>query len=205
MAQIENGIRRVLSNGVVYDLLQAFMGAAKIRREFVRDYLKPAPGNYFMDIGCGTGDILSYLPLDINYFGFDASEEYIRRAEARFGVRGKFECAFVDSLVAQRLPAMDVVLAGGLIHHLDDHEVEGLLENAKKALKPGGRFVAIDPCFTEDQNIASKWLVSKDRGCNVRDQFGYQDLARSVFGSVESDVVHRTWVPYTHHIMVCYP
>ena len=97
----------------------------------------------------------------------------------------------------------DIVMATGLLHHLGDDEVGALMNLAWSALRDGGRFVTIDPCYAADQNIYSRLLVSRDRGQNVRDLSGYSSLAKSVFTDTTAIVRHRSWIPYTHCIMEC--
>lgn len=203
MAQIENGIRSILSHPKIYNLFQSVMGAHRVRTDFVENYVLPKPSDNILDIGCGTADTLAYLPKNINYFGFDQSQIYIDHARGRFGPRGTFNCALVDSMLTSQLPRMNIVLASGLIHHLDDQQAISLFDIAKSALGDDGRFIAIDPCYSIEQSKTAKWLIDRDRGQNVRDQQSYEHLANSIFGKVKSSVVHRKWIPYTHHIMIC--
>jgi len=203
MSQIENGIRSILSHPKIYDLFQAIMGAHKIRTDFVKNHVTPKSSDNILDIGCGTADILAYLPKDINYFGFDQSQSYIDHARQQFGSRGTFRCSIVDSMVTNQLPSMDIVLASGLIHHLNDDQVIALLNIAKSSLDNGSRFIAIDPCYDNKQHKIAKWLIDQDRGENVRNQASYKSLAKQVFDDVESVVIHRKWIPYTHHILTC--
>lgn len=205
MSQVEHGVRKILAKPAIYNMMQWLMGASKIRTEFVRDYVKPSRGDSILDIGCGTADILCFLPDDINYFGFDQSDVYIEHARDRFADRGQFSTAFVDDIALKSLPKMDIVLASGLIHHLDDDNVKTLLVTALHALRPGGRLVAIDPCYVRGQSTIARWLIDRDRGNNVRSQDSYKALAEAVFtnNTIESRVSHRNWIPYTHHILVC--
>ncbi|NND81384.1 MAG: class I SAM-dependent methyltransferase [Gammaproteobacteria bacterium] len=203
MSQITKGIRSILANPPVYDRFQWLMGGKGDRRDFVDKFIKPVGTDRILDIGCGTADILQYLPTDVDYYGFDQSEEYIKYAISKFGDRGDFRCALADSLSLEELPKMNVVLATGLIHHLEDEEVIQLLKTALGALVDGGKLVAMDPCYAQGQNRIAKWLINRDRGNNVRQQEAYCEIAQQVFSKVESQVLHRTWVPYTHHIMVC--
>lgn len=202
MAQITNGVRALLSNPRVYSLFQLLMGARKFRVNFVSQYVRPFPGMLILDIGCGPSDILEHLS-DINYWGFDISKPYIERARDAFGTRGNFHCKklHVDDL--DLLPRFDVVLAIGLLHHLDDHVALGVLKLADQALKPGGRLVTVDPCLDPSQSLIARFLVRRDRGQNVRDKAGYEALALRVFRAPKVLVSHQAWIPYTHCIIEC--
>jgi len=202
MPQITTGIRAVLSNPIIYSLFQDLMGAHRFRMDFVREYVRPEPGCSVLDIGCGPADILAYLP-EVDYYGFDISPAYIERARERFGERGSFTCKILTADDLLKLPKVDLVLAMGLLHHVDDESVLRVLELASSALKLGGRLVSYDPCFDSGQNPIAHLLVSLDRGRNVRTLNEYDDLVSHVFKSRRVEVRHRTWIPYTHCLMEC--
>lgn len=200
--QITAGIRSILGRPVVYDLFQAMMGADRARRELVMQYIRPVVGMRLLDIGCGTARILDYLP-PLTYHGFDLSQEYIDEAMMRYSERGVFRCAMVEGATLQDEPSYDLVLAIGVLHHLDDEAAVQLLGLAKSALKDSGRLVTIDPCLDNNQNPIARFFVSKDRGQNVRSAAQYRELGGNVFEQVTGEVKHRTWIPYTHWIMEC--
>jgi SAM-dependent methyltransferase len=203
MSQITTGVRSILSSPSIYNLSQLVMGANSSRKSFADSHLQIEPNGNFLDIGCGTAEIRAFLPADINYFGFDQDQSYIDHARTKFGDAGQFERATVNALTIAGLPRMDVVLAIGLIHHLDDSEVITLMQIAKEVLSEHGRFVTLDPCYDSGQNRIAKWLIDRDRGNHVRDQSSYLRLAEQVFTRVQSTVNHKAWVPYTHNILVC--
>lgn len=198
--QVTTGLRSILGHPSVYDLFQTMMGSDRIRRELVTEHIRPVEGMRLLDIGCGTARILDYLP-PLTYHGFDLSQEYIDEASVRYLGRGTFRCSMVEEAMLQGEPSFDLVLAIGVLHHLDDEAVLKLLNLAKSALKEGGRLVTIDPCFDKDQNPIARFLVSKDRGQNVRYGGQYRELAFNVFDQVAGEVKHRSWIPYTHWIM----
>ncbi|WP_291993474.1 class I SAM-dependent methyltransferase [Candidatus Accumulibacter sp. ACC003] len=202
MAQITRGIRAILSSPFVYSSFQSLMGAHKGRQRFVADFVRPFSGMKILDIGCGPADILGYLPA-VDYHGFDISESYIVQARARFGRRGSFHCQQLRQADLADLPLFDLVLGIGLLHHLDDPVAIEVMRLAKQALKADGRFLAVDPCLDAGQNRVARFLVSKDRGQNVRDKTGYEALAGNVFGKARADVRHQAWIPYTHCFMEC--
>jgi SAM-dependent methyltransferase len=202
MAQITHGIRAILSNSFFYTAFQSIMGAHKSRQRFVKNWVKSYDGMSILDIGCGPADILEYLP-GVDYYGFDISEVYIERAKERFGVRGQFYCKELefDDLVV--LPKFDVVLALGLLHHLDDAVAQNVLQISYEALRPGGRLLTIDPCLDPTQSAVARFLIRNDRGQNVRDKQEYKELTESYFESPRVEVCHQVWIPYTHCFMEC--
>ena len=157
-----------------------------------------------LDIGCGPGKILDFLPLDIDYTGFDISEAYIEYANSNYSGRGTFHCGSVSEMLAKDLPAFDAAMARGVIHHLDDKGALELFQLAHKTLAPGGRLVTIDPCFLERQSPLAKFIISKDRGQKVRYPSEYKKLALEVFQEVKGEAIGNLLrIPYNHYLMEC--
>jgi SAM-dependent methyltransferase len=201
MAQVTTGVRGILSWPWVYDALQALMRGHVARTDFVQQVVRAAPGTRVLDIGCGTAELVEFLPAGVAYVGVDVSPDYVAAAEARFGSRGRFVCGVVDgSLVAAHGP-FDVAIASGVLHHLDDLQVAALLRVVHDGLAPGGRFATIDPVLVAGQNPIARAIIAADRGRNVRSPDGYTALARAAFPRVSGVVRHRRWPPYTHWMM----
>jgi SAM-dependent methyltransferase len=156
-----------------------------------------------LDIGCGSAYTLAFLPQDVDYRGFDISEQYIQHAREKFGKRGHFYCKQLGYSDLSGLPEFDVVLALGLLHHLDDSAAVSVMRLASQALKAGGRLLTIDPCFDPSQNRMAQFLIRHDRGQNVRDSAGYQAIAETTFKSPIVEVRHKSWIPYTRCFMEC--
>lgn len=204
MTQVTSGVRSVLSIAFAYDLLQDLLGARHSRQRIVEEYLRLLPGQKLLDVGCGTGAILEFLPVDVRYVGVDLSENYIASARGRYGDRGEFLCRDVASLPVQEAGTVDVALAVGLLHHLDDSQVDGLLEAIARLLEPRGRLVSIDPCYDPAQSAAARFMISRDRGQNVRSGEGYRALASRHFDHARLTVRHDLGrIPYTHAILEC--
>ena len=202
LSQITHGIRSILSYPIVYSALQSLMGARKGRQRIVDNYIKPSPEMKILDIGCGPAEILDCLP-NVEYYGFDISSQYIKSARSKFLDRGTFFCKIFDDTDLAVLPKVDMVLAIGLLHHLEDEEAIRLVELVSKVLKPGGRLLTIDPCFTPNQNFIARFLINNDRGQNVRNKEEYASLVNEKFGPFDAEVKHQSWIPYTNCFMEC--
>jgi SAM-dependent methyltransferase len=155
-----------------------------------------------LDIGCGPAEILAYLP-DVDYRGFDISETYVARARKRFGSRGQFHSGTLTTARVEEMPPFDVVIAMGVLHHLDDDQATEVLRIAHQALKPGGRLLTVDSVLVPGQNPIARLLAKLDRGQNVRTREGYLTLARTIFESPVMTIHHRGGIPYTVCIMEC--
>lgn len=198
-------LNSILELPFAYTLFSRLVGSENSQSILVNQYVRPVAGNRILDIGCGPGDILDHLP-QVDYFGFDFNQSYIESAKARYGHRGQFFCQRVSEaqVFLEQPGTFDIVLAVGILHHLDDDEAVQLFDIAKRALKNGGRLVTYDGCYVDDQSRAAKYLLSKDRGQFVRNEKGYTNLAKSRFDKVivaiRDDLLN---IPYTHIIMEC--
>jgi SAM-dependent methyltransferase len=195
----------ILSLPAGYRLFGWMVGGRSAWRTYLAEYVKPAPGNKILDIGCGPADVLNYLPA-VNYTGLDISPEYICSAKKRFGSRGRFFCSDVGlATIEEEQGTFDLVLAIGVIHHLDDAQAAKLFDLARLALRPTGRLVTYDGCYVPDQSKIARWFLSHDRGNFIRARAEYLRLASARFPKVESHLRHDLLrVPYTHLIMRCF-
>ena len=195
-------IKRALRVPVVYRLWGRLVGG-KDRGRFAREYVRAKEGQRVLDIGCGPADIVKYLP-KVDYTGFDSNPDYIATATRNYGDRGRFYCQRVseESLAANE--GYDIVLAVGVLHHLDDAEAEQLFHLAHAALVPGGRLITLDGVFVKGQNPIARLIISRDRGEHVRDERGYQRIAERVFSTITPTVRHDLlMIPYSHLILEC--
>ena len=195
-----SGLHGLLAHGWVYDFFQALLGGARTRRWLQREFFQARPGERVLDVGCGTADVLSVLP-DVDYVGFDVSTRYIERAQARWGTRARFFPQALDRGALRSLGQFDLILATGLLHHLDDQEVSTLFETLHPALATRGRIVTVDGCYVDGQNPVARFIIGQDRGDYVRTPQAYEALARTSLGELRGWVIHRRWVPYTYWIM----
>lgn len=203
MADEKSGLFNILSSPRLYDWLQSMLGGSQARAEFATNYVRARPGNRILDIGCGTGATLKHLPA-VEYVGFDPNTSYIAAARDHYGTRATFYAQTVSSASLQDLGEFDVVMAVCVIHHLEDEDAVQLFRLANSALKKGGRLITLDACWLDNQSRLARFLIKSDRGCNVRNPEGYQDLALQVFHNVTLQVRRDLLrVPYTHVIMEC--
>jgi len=197
-------LRDVLAKPQVYSLFARLIGADRGRRLYIDRHIRPREGDRILDIGCGPADILDSLPR-VDYHGFDLSQQYIDSARRRFGSRGHFQVARVSIELLRNYSGFDLVLATGVLHHLDDTEAIDLFRVAKAALKPNGRLITLDGCFLEHQSRVARHLLSRDRGKHVRNEMGYVELAKTVFTNVRPFLTSELLrIPYTHVILECW-
>jgi SAM-dependent methyltransferase len=195
-------IRSVLALPQAYQFFFNIIGGPTRSRILVNQYIRPKAGDRILEIGCGPGTIVPYLP-QTDYLGFDLSPGYIAQAQRRFP-HAKFICQRVSRYTLADRSSFDTVLALAIIHHLDDDEAVQLFEIAHIALKPGGRLITLDGVWTEGQSSSAKYLLARDRGRFVRSEAEYVALASQYFSEVRPSVRHDLLrIPYTHLILEC--
>jgi SAM-dependent methyltransferase len=195
-------LRSVLAVPQAYQLYWTLIGGAARSRVLVNEYVRPKPDDRILEIACGPGTIVPYLPQS-GYVGFDANSYYIERARKRF-TRAKFVCERVSEYSLPDKGSFDIVLALGIVHHLDDAEAAQLFRIAHQALKPGGKLFTLDGVWTDGQSAATRYLLAHDRGQFIRTEPQYMQLASQVFrechASIRPDLLR---IPYTHIILEC--
>jgi SAM-dependent methyltransferase len=173
-------VKSLLASPRAYEFSQFLWYRPGMQREYVTKFARPKAGDRVLDIGCGVGAVAQYFP-QVTYHGFDSSEEYIEYARAKFGHRAEFTVGVIGRDVTVEANSYDLVMANGILHHLDDREALHLLTLARAALKPGGRLVTRDGCFEDGQSAVARYLLEGDRGKFVRPREAYQQLFDQVF------------------------
>ena len=179
-------LRNVLSVPAIYTWFQRVVrGNGYVI--YANEHVRAESGDKILDIGCGTGEILKHIP-HVEYLGFDMDEKFVRAAQHAYGHRGTFLCQEVGKDTIDNPATFDIVCASGVLHHLNDDEALELFRLAQKALKPRGRLITLDGCFTEGQSILGRITLAIDRGQFVRNEDEYIGLAAQVFKKVEPTI-----------------
>jgi SAM-dependent methyltransferase len=176
-------------------------GAERVRQISLERFAKLREGERVLDIGCGPGHVLDYMPR-VDYVGFDTEPRYIAYAKRRYSDRGRFFCEQFEQSHVTKFPPFDAILLFGILHHVDDAVADNLLGLLARCLSPAGRVVTIDPCFVPGQTWTTRLIAQLDRGRFVRDRGGYLDLVAKHFREVESSVVPNSGrIPSIEFIM----
>ena len=143
---------RVIHWAWAYDPLvwMLTLGRDRSFREKTLDLARLAEGESVLDIGCGTGTLAIAARRRVGsaakVAGIDPSPEMIARAR-RKARRAGANVTF-DTAVAEKLPfeaaSFDIVMGTLMLHHLPEDTRQKCIEEVRRVLKPGGRFLALD-------------------------------------------------------------
>lgn len=99
-----------------------------------------------LDLACGTGNTIEYLPSDISYTGLDLADNMISRAEKRIQQSHISKYRFIiDSAHNMPFPEQefDMVICNLALHFFPDHKQ--VIHELTRVLKPDGTFIGCLP------------------------------------------------------------
>lgn len=182
----------LLKYQIIFSLFQKLIAADRIKLIIVKN-TKLQPGSKVLDVGCGFGNLLEYLPRNISYVGIDINEDYIKYAKKAYGLRGKFIRADVTKLNLKQ-EKFDVVFISSLFHHLSDSEMQKLLKSLLRFIKKKTVVVSADSVYLRKQSFLSRFITAQDRGKYIRDKEGYLNLIEKYFSKthykIASNLLH---------------
>ncbi len=203
IAESDSSMKWLLNHPSLYMFYQTIIGAKRARRRCVEQYVRPVAGQRVLDVGCGPGYVIEYLP-QVDYVGLDIDAQYIEYAQRRYGDAGEFHCVELTDQNADSFGEFDVVMLNGVVHHLDDQQTVDLLKLLRSCLTPGGRVVTLDGCYRDKMSPISRYLLRHDRGEHVRTEDQYVSLAKQAFPELDVHLHDDLFfIPYDLIIMVC--
>jgi SAM-dependent methyltransferase len=202
--QNDSGLQRWLKVPFLYNLCQDCIGGNALRRRIIQNHVRAKVGDKVIDIGCGPAQILPWLPA-VDYLGLDVNGAYIASAKRKYPGMGTFVVGDTRTLWDDpRFANADLVIGLGILHHLEDADAAHCFGFAYRALKDGGRFVCLDACWIANQGFLSRYVMSMDRGQNVRTEQEYRHLAETVFPKVDTWVdIKPLRIPYLTVVLEC--
>jgi ubiquinone/menaquinone biosynthesis C-methylase UbiE len=152
-----------------YDPLVKLLGGDAARRALL-DQAAIRPGLRVLDIGCGTGSLVTLIKRlypDVDVVGLDPDPKALARGKRkaeRAGVSIQFDHGFSDELPYPDA-SFDRVFSSFMFHHLQPEEKEGALREVRRVLKPGGVFQLLDFGGPEagSEGFLACWLHASHR------------------------------------------
>lgn len=201
MAQRISNLYRLVTFPWFYSGLQSLLGGDRGTRRFVDEVIRAKPGMKVLDVGCGQGRLLQFLP-DVDYTGIDLNPSSIEAAREIHGSRGRFLVGDVSQGLPDTDSSYDLVILSAILHHLDSKHAIGLFGILVGLLKPAGRIVTIDNVWLPKQRSIAKLVNALDSGLNVRTPSEYVRLVEHVPVRVEQRIYQDLLrIPYDHFCM----
>lgn len=122
-----------------------------VSKQMVKKYLRPRSADVVLDFGCGMGRLSKYFsPLVKQIEGTDRAEEMIK--VAKNGAPSNVNYLYTPS---HELPYadnhFDKVFTYGVLQHINDEELQKVLAEIYRVMKPGGKFVCLEQTRLESQ------------------------------------------------------
>ncbi|MDR3414434.1 MAG: class I SAM-dependent methyltransferase [Formivibrio sp.] len=115
-------------------------------RRLVQDHVPADRDSHILEIGCGHGALLYVLEQQgyRNLRGVDGSKEQVEASKI-LGVKSVVEGDLLDALAATPDGSCDVVIAFDVIEHFTKNELLHLIDDVRRVLKTGGRWIVHVP------------------------------------------------------------
>lgn len=135
--------------------------------DILRDTVGVKPDDVFLEIGCGVGRVGRVLsPFVKEWVGCDVSKNMLRLAGRRLLGLTNVRLQEVSGYDLQPIPdaSIDVVYTTVVFMHLEEWDRYNYVLEAKRVLKPGGRF------YCDNVDIASEtgWAVFEESRKNFK-------------------------------------
>lgn len=137
-------------NQSYYETRFAFNSGRSVVWKAIAEYLNRfiPKESAVLDLGCGYGDFVNNISAESKY-AIDLNpdnKKYMQKDVNFFGASVLEPFPIADN-------SIDVVFASNLLEHFDDAELATILNSVKRCLKPGGRFIIMQPnyfyCYRE--------------------------------------------------------
>lgn len=193
----------MLSSLLSFSKLYGYFSRFILRHGAIDFLFKHKPGTKILDVGCGPGSHTHYF-IDSNYLGLDLSAKYIQSANERYKQYDNINFLQADvnaffSTESEELGKFDLIILCGVLHHLDDGEIDKMLWRLSALLNTDGELRTFDGVYTEDQPILAKYALDNDRGKFIRTAAAYERLITKHLPDATYIIYDNLLrIPYTH-------
>jgi ubiquinone/menaquinone biosynthesis C-methylase UbiE len=199
---------RTINYARVYDLGYTLLGGLDRRLwRMVLELAQVSPGEKLLDVGCGPGRFVLAAGAAVGpsgeAYGIDAAPEMIsvaRRKSARAGSAAQFHVGPFEEMPFQD-GYFDVITSTLVMHHLPTEVKKKGFPEARRVLKQGGRFIAVDYESPESglHGLLSRVFFGRHLGhARISDSLG--PLREAGFTDLESGRTSISWLSFLRGI-----
>lgn len=152
--------------------------------------LKRIETNSVLDIGCGSGEILKYLPKTIRYTGIDSNQYFIDYAKKKYGgdIR-EFICREASEIDRFITAPFDTLIFSMFIHHCSNEYVISLWDSIKESITK--QVIVLEPIITKPMDFCSKLYLSIEDGEYVKTTHELEELFSQMGLTIMKKTLHR--------------
>jgi ubiquinone/menaquinone biosynthesis C-methylase UbiE len=190
----------LMDNAFIYRTFQKAVMTNNGQKILKEEIIRPEESQTVLDFGCGIGH-LSRLFENSSYVGIDPLPNCIKSAKQLYPekLNRRFHVGDETSLRDFNDAQFDTIMAIGVLHHVVDSKLESFQRESYRLLKPSGRLVTLDPVYFEGQKKINRFVISRDRGKNVRFENQYKEIFTSSFHTIEVKHYRNLLrIPYDH-------
>jgi cyclopropane fatty-acyl-phospholipid synthase-like methyltransferase len=202
------GIRtKVLSRSIFYRAFASVVSRfGTSRMDLYAKYLPYTPGLKILDLGCGPGTSTRFFRKE-DYLGIDIDKDYIDSARSKHPDH-QFECldftCFSNDSALVPKGGFDLILAYGLMHHLDDALCSAFFRTSHNVLRAKGHIVCFDGCVYRNQSRLKKKIILSDRGKHIRSPSDLTNIAEKAGFKCNSNIEEKSLsIPYSLLALSC--
>ena len=195
-------MKRILNQAIVYNFYQNLIGSRRYLRLYSENFIQAKDGQKILDIACGTGNIIEFLPKNIDYTGVDYSLKYIEFCKKKFP-QFSFICAnsFEDMGLDMKY---DIIICEALISNGSDYQVMKLFESIKRFSTKSTKILISEMNYTLETPFVEKKLYLSERGSYLRYRDEYINLISEYFNIKKYTIVEKPYyIPYQKIVFEC--
>lgn len=127
-----------------------------------------------LDFGCGVGTTCTLFNPE-KYLGVDINQARINYAKKLYP-NYQFQALNHKGQLPFRKNSFDLILIIAVLHHIPQPELTTLLDDFRQILKPNGRIISIEPCFSAKAKLNNLLMDFLDNGDYIRSKQEYFSL-----------------------------
>lgn len=198
-------MKQLLKYHFFYNLYQNLIGCRGFLKRYVDTYIMQKitrDGMNILDLGCGTANIVEFLPKNINYTGIDASGNYIYYDSKKYP-KYTFLCRNLKEDVNLD-KKYDIIISEALLASLTDENAEVFFNTIKKHATRDCKIVISDMNYSKTTHNLESILFKSERGTNLREREDYIKLLSKHFNIDNISVISKIYrIPYSKLVFEC--